>query len=152
MDFYKVKQRSTKNGIIEVYPDFKVCRSKDLMVRGGKFYAIWDAEKGLWSTDEYDVQRLIDEDLYGASERLRTDERVVVKAMSDFSSRSWVEFRKYIGNISDNSHQLDEKLTFQNTEVGKEDYVSKRLPYSLEKGSYEAFEKLLNDIDECRLS
>ena len=51
-----------KNGVIEIYPDFKICRSRDLMVRGKAFYAIWDKEAGLWSTDEYDVQRLIDQE------------------------------------------------------------------------------------------
>ena len=39
--------------------------------------------------------------------------------MSDFSSGSWSSFRKYMMNISDNSHQLDENLTFVNTEVKK---------------------------------
>jgi hypothetical protein len=63
VDFYEIKERSNKRGVIEIYPDFKVCRSKDLMVRGGAFYAIWDEDKGLWSTDEYDVQRLVDDDL-----------------------------------------------------------------------------------------
>ena len=63
MDFYQIKERSTKNGVIEIYPDFRVCRSKDLMVRGKSFYAIWDEENNIWSTDEYDVQRLIDSEL-----------------------------------------------------------------------------------------
>ncbi len=40
MDFYRIKERSTRNGTIEIYPDFKVGRSKDLMVRGKSFYAI----------------------------------------------------------------------------------------------------------------
>ena len=64
MDFFKIKERSTKNGVIEIYPDFVVGRSKDLMVRGRAFYAIWDEQKGLWSTDEYDVQRLVDAELW----------------------------------------------------------------------------------------
>ena len=63
MDFFTVKTRAGKNHSIEVYPDFKVTRSKDLMVRGKSFYAIWDEELGLWSTDEYDVQRLIDKEI-----------------------------------------------------------------------------------------
>jgi len=150
MDFYQIKERSTKNGVIELSPDFKVCRTKDLMVRGKSFYAIWDEEKGTWSTDEYDVQRLVDIDLLSYRSKLlsKTDGVVHVKSMGDFSSRSWVEFRKYMGCISDNSHQLDEKLTFSNTEVKKKDYVSRRLPYSLEKGSYEAYDELIGTLYE----
>ena len=64
MDFYQIGmreiERGPRKGEFELYPDFTVGRSKDLMVRGRSFYAIWDEEKGLWSTDEYDVQRLVD--------------------------------------------------------------------------------------------
>ena len=42
MDFYRIQERETKSGGIEVYPDFVVARSKDLMVRARSFYAIWD--------------------------------------------------------------------------------------------------------------
>jgi phage/plasmid-associated DNA primase len=42
--------------------------------------------------------------------------------------------------------QLDEKLTFLNTEVKKEDYVSKRLPYELEEGDYSAWDKLVGRL------
>ena len=34
MDFFHVKERTAKTGAIEIFPDFKVGRSKDLMVRG----------------------------------------------------------------------------------------------------------------------
>lgn len=148
MDFFQIKERSCKNGVIEIYPDFKVCRSKDLMVRGKSFYAIWDEEKGLWSTDEYDVQRLVDKELneYVRKVESRTDGRIIVKRMSDFSSRSWSQFRQYLSNISDNSHQLDEKLTFLNTEVKKKDYISKRLNYNLEEGDYSGWDELVGTL------
>ena len=150
MDFYQIKERSTKNGIIEIYPDFKVGRSKDLMVRGKSFYAIWDAEKGLWSTDEYDVQRLVDKDLWNYKEKLskKTDGTIHVKSMGSFSSKIWSEFRTYIQHISDNSHQLDDQLTFENTEVKKTDYISKRLPYSLEKGDMNAYDEIIGTLYE----
>lgn len=146
MDFYKIKERSRKGGY-EIYPDFVVCRSKDLMVRGKSFYAIWDEAKGLWSTDEYDVQRLVDEDLYSyRDQRQNLDGAVTVCSMREFSSNSWAQFRKYLNNISDNNHTLDEKLTFSNTVVRKEDYVSKRLPYPLEAGSIECYDKLMSTL------
>lgn len=148
MDFYQIKERSIKNGVIEVYPDFKVCRSKDLMVRGKSFYAIWDEEKGLWSTDEYDVQRLVDADLMAHREKAvsRTNGLVNVKLMSEFSTKSWAEFRNYIGHISDNAHQLDTKLTFSNTEVKKKDYISKKLNYPLESGKHDSFDELISTL------
>ena len=148
MDFYQIKQKSAKKGVIELYPDFKVGRSKDLMVRGKSFYAIWDEQKGLWSTDESDVQRLVDEDLMARRDELvkTVEETIFVRKMSDFSTNSWVSYKKYISNMFDNSHQLDCKLTFQNTKVSKKDYVSKRLSYPLEKGSYEAYDELVGTL------
>ena len=150
MDFYVIKEKSTKRGIREIFPDFRVGRSKDLMVRGQRFYAIWDEEAGLWSTDEYDVQRLVDQDLYAYKKRLQrnTEDEVVVKTLSDFSSGMWEAFKKYVKSMSDNSHQLDEKLTFANDEVKKKDYVSKRLSYPLEKGECKAYDELIGTLYE----
>lgn len=150
MDFVQIKERPQKNGVLEIYPDFKICRSKDLMVRGKSFYAIWDDEAGLWSTDEYDVQRLVDKELseYKARVAAKTDAHIRVRYMSDFSSNSWVQFRNYVSHISDNSHQLDESLTFINTEVTKKDYVSKRLNYPLERGDCPAFDEIIGTLYE----
>lgn len=148
MDFYKIKERSTKRGVIEVYPDFTICKSKDLMVRGKAFYAIWDEETGLWSTDEYDVQRIVDKDLDEYRSRMTTESGVVLRKLSSFSSRSWTEFKNYVSHISDNAHQLDEKLTFSNTKVKQKDYVSKRLSYPLEKGDYSAYDELIGTLYE----
>lgn len=120
------------------------------MVRGKSFYAIWDEEKGLWSTDEYDVQRLVDKELSQYREKIkdRFDGIVKVKYMSEFSSKVWTEYRSYLNNVSDNSHQLDENLTFANTPVKKKDYVSKRLPYPLEKGKYDAYDEIIGTLYE----
>lgn len=150
MDFYKIKERSSKNGIVEVYPDFKVCRSKDLMVRGKGFYAIWDEAQGLWSTDEYDVQRLVDEDIMRYKEELdkRTEGVVQAKLMADFSSNSWLQFRNYVAHLSDSSHQLDEKLAFSNSDIKKTDYVSRRLPYPLSSGDISAYDELIGVLYE----
>lgn len=148
MDFFQIKERSTKKGVLEIYPDFRVCRSKDLMIRGRSFYAIWDEEKQMWSTDEYDVQRLVDKELleYKKKVETRTTDHIKLKLMSDFSSGVWKDFRNYVQNLSDNAHQLDENLTFSNTKVKKTDYVSKRLPYPLEEGSIDAYDELIGTL------
>lgn len=141
MDFVQICTKEGKNGTLEMYPDFVVGRSKDLMVRGRSFYAIHDDETGLWSTDEYDVQRLVDLELRREAEK---NELVTnVHYMRSFKNNVWTNFRKFMNHISDNSHQLDESLTFANTEVKKTDYVSRRLPYNLSPGPYEAWDELI---------
>ena len=149
MDFYQLKERQgdgKKTGIVEVYPDFKIVRSKDLMIRGKGFYAIWDEERGLWSTDEYDVQRLVDNDISAYTPSSQPVIEVHRKLLGNFSSNSWLQFRNYVGHLSDNSHQLDEELTFANTEVKKEDYVSRRLPYPLKDGDISAYDELIGTL------
>lgn len=147
MDFYSIKQRSTKRGVTDIYPEFRVCRSKDLMVRGKAFYAIWDKDRGMWSTDEYDVQRMVDEDLRKKKDELgEMPDMVHVKYMLDFSNNSWMDYRSYITHVGDNYHQLDEKLTFSNQEVSKTDYVSRKLPYPLAQGDYSAWDELIGTL------
>jgi energy-coupling factor transporter ATP-binding protein EcfA2 len=137
MDFFQICTREAKGGVTEIYPDFTVGRSKDLMVRGKAFYAIWDEERRIWSTDEYDVQRLVDQELREHAEKLEAEgHKVKVRYLHSFTSNTWSQFRKFMANVSDNSHQLDESLTFADTETKKNDYVSRRLPYTLDKTDF----------------
>lgn len=146
MDFFKISTRQTKTGQVEIYPSFRIVRSTDLMVRGKSFYAIWDEHRGLWSTDEFDVQRLVDKELYDFAENNHRDP--IVRNMQDFTSRTWVQFRDYMRNLSDNAHTLDEHLVFANDTITKKDYVSKRLSYSLEPGTHESWDLLLSTLYE----
>jgi hypothetical protein len=147
MDFYQISTRETKGGGLEIYPDFTVGRSKDLMVRGRSFYAIWDDERKLWSTDEYDVQRLVDEDLRQFAEKETSGGPACnVKYLRSFGTNTWSTFRKFMQNVSDNSHQLDQNLTFANVETKKSDYVSRRLPYPLAAGDYSAWDELIGTL------
>lgn len=147
MDFYSIKQRSSKRGVTDIYPEFRVCRSRDLMVRGKAFYAIWDKDRGMWSTDEYDVQRMVDEDLRKKKDELgEMPDMVHVKYMLDFSNNTWLDYRSYITHVGDNYHQLDERLTFSNQEVSKTDYVSRKLPYPLAQGDYSAWDELIGTL------
>jgi DNA polymerase III delta prime subunit len=148
MDFYQTRVRETKEKQLELYPDFVVGRSEDLMVQGGRFYAIWDPEKNLWSRDEYDVQRLVDEDLHQEKERLQreTGQRYTVKFMRSFESFSWTRFRKFMALIADNSKPLDSTLTFANDDVQKTDYVSKKLPYAIGDGDISAWNELMSTL------
>lgn len=146
MDFYRIKENTTRDGTLEIFADFRVCRSKDLMVRSRSFYAIWDEEAGLWSTDEYDVQRLVDSDLYSYKPQTQGYTKTTIKYLSDFGSNRWLQFRNYVGHLSDSSHELDENLTFSNTVVKKEDYVSKRLPYPLESGDISSWDELIGTL------
>lgn len=147
MDFFRVStkeiEKGPHKGEIEVYPDFIVRRSKDLMVRGKAFHAIWDEEQGLWSTDEYDVVRLVDAELDKfAAEQKNIGVPCRVKHLSSFRTNGWTNFRNYVARVSDNGEELDSSLTFNNSNVGKMDHASRRLPYDLSPGDHSAWDEL----------
>lgn len=147
MDFYRIATKELKNGTVELYPDFVVGRSKDLMIRGRAVYAIWDEERRLWSTDEYDVQRLVDQDLKAKADEMRDNGiATTVKYLSSFENNLWSKFKAYVSNLSDNSHQLDDSLTFADAETKKSDYVSRKLSYPLVPGNYEAWDELVGTL------
>ena len=63
LDFLRIATRTAKNGAVEIYPNFVLDKSNDLMIRGGDFYAIWVEENGLWSTEEQDAIHMIDAEI-----------------------------------------------------------------------------------------
>ena len=147
IDFLMISTRSTKRGIIEIYPKFIVRTSSDLMIRGGDFYAIWIEERGLWSTDEQDALQLIDRELdrYAEKNRQSFDSNIKVLHMWDAESGMIDRWHKYCQKqMRDSFHMLDEKLIFSNTPTDKKDYASKKLNYPLEAGDLSAYDKLMS--------
>ena len=149
LDFMTVSARKNKSGTTEVTPKFIIKKSRDLMVRGRDFYAIWDDETKMWSTDEDDASRLIDKELdrYVEEHPDQLNGDYTVKYMWDSDSGSIDRFHKYCQKQRrDSFTMLDEELIFSNTELGRENYASKRLPYPLEEGSIEAWDKLISTL------
>lgn len=150
LDFLRVATRQPKKGVLEIYPKFIYCPSSDLMVRGGDFYAIWDAEKNLWSTDENTAVKLIDAELekfYKEHKNDYSDFYVQVMYMWDTDSGSIDKWHKFVQKqCRDNFHPLDEALTFANDVVTKESYVSRRLPYSYESAPTPAWDEIIGTL------
>ncbi len=147
VDFLMISTRSTKRGVVEIYPKFIIKKSSDLMIRGGDFYAIWLEERGLWSTDEQDALQLIDRELdkFAEENRQSFDSSVRVLHMWDAESKMIDSWHKYCQKqMRDSFHMLDEKLIFSNTETNKKDYASKKLNYPLESGDLSAYDKLMS--------
>lgn len=144
MDFYTAQVEEKKDGSLILSPNFVVGKSKDLMVRGHAFYAIWDEAVGLWSTDEYDVARLVDQELQEYANEKASGASILT--MRNFKSKSWIAYRQFVANIGDNAHQLDEHLTFADQVVKRSDHVSKRLPYSLAPGDHSSWDELVGTL------
>ena len=148
LDFLIVSARNTKRGT-EIYPKFVIKKSSDLMIRGGDFYAIWNEELGLWSTDEQDALQLIDKILFEYYEKNKDKfgEHVKVLYMWDAENNMIDSWHKYCQKqMRDSFHMLDETLIFSNTETTKKDYASKKLSYPLEECETPAYNKLINTL------
>lgn len=148
LDFLRVAERVAKNGKIEIYPKFVIKKSSDLMIRGGDFYAIWDEARSIWSTDEQDALRLIDQHLdeYKNEHYDKTD-AVYILYMWDASSGMIDVWHKYCQKqMRDSFHMLDENLIFSNMQIKKTDYASKRLNYPLEKCETPGYNTLMSKL------
>lgn len=148
MDFLKIRTRGgkKKSDGVSIYPDFEIRNFKDLMARGGCFYAIWNEETGSWSRDEYDVARLVDQELvrfYEFSAKRDPETSFNVDYMSSYSSGSWKKYRQWLHDTPDTFHLLDQEVVFSNTPTNRESYSSKQVPYALENGPCEAYEELM---------
>lgn len=149
MDFYRiVTVEAEKKGEVSILPDFRPAGFKDLMVRGGGFYAIWDSKNRVWSTDEYDAALLVDTHLAEYERDLVKEEgkKYSLKRMDSFNSRSWMNFKSFMKSVADRYHPLDDKLVFADQETVREDYSSKKLPYSLSAADCPAWDELVGTL------
>ena len=149
-DFLIITTRSNKNNV-EIIPTFRLYpKSQDLMIRGGDFYAVWVESKGLWSTNEDDALSLIDSELtkYADDYRIKNPEaNLKIQYTWDSNSGSIDRWHKYCQKQKrDSFEMLDETIIFANTETDKKNYASKRLPYSLEKGNIDNYNKLIGTL------
>lgn len=144
LDFVSVKTTPNKRGI-DVYPEFITKRSKDLMVKGRSFYAVWDEENERWSTSEYDAQRLIDKEIRKyASDHFEGVDGIYLTLLENFSTRKWTEWQTYCKSLPDNYHDLDTKILFSNSKIDKHDYATKVLDYPMESGDISAYNELFS--------
>ena len=113
------------------------------MIKGGRFYAFYDEETGMWSTNPSDVVRAIDSALY---EKAKEIPYANVEYVDSFSSRKWKEFLDYCRSLPDRYHELDRYILFANSKVKKEDYATHMLPYSLCEGELTSYEELVGTL------
>ena len=146
LDFLKISQNVNKK-TIEIYPKFIVGKKSDLMIKGGDFYAIWDEQAKLWSTDEEVAIKLIDKELDGYFKEHKDEFEGPVRILHLWDGDTGMidKWHKYVQKQQrDSFHPLDETLIFSNTEIKKEDYASKKLKYPLAEGSTDAYDRLMD--------
>ena len=148
-DFFKITySRKNYGKTVVIKPEFSIGSSKDLMIRGKDFYAIWDEVNHIWVRDELKVVDIVDTALRETYENWpNKEENIEVLYMKNSSSGTIDAWHKYVQKqLRDNYHELDSKITFLNTKIEKEDYITRRLPYALEQGNIDAYNELMDTL------
>lgn len=146
LDFMSLERRIvSKDRKVYYRPTFLIKKSSDLMIRGHAFYAIWDEENGLWSTDQFRAIDMIDKETLRLS--ALEEEPGEAQLANRASTKVIDDWNHYCTKqMTDSYKDLDDKLVWLNDPINKKDYASKRLPYSLAPGNYDAFEEIISTL------
>lgn len=119
---------------------------KDIITRGGEFYAVWDDERGLWNTSKSYCYAMIDayiESLTDPGTKLfaRNSSTKVVDRFNHYCKDILPEIY-----IDGHALNLNEKLTFKSDAPNRECYASQRLDYDICEGDYSSFDKIMSTL------
>lgn len=144
LDFMEPAEMTSKKSVI-IYPRFLVTsKSKDLMIRGKDFYAVWLDDKHRWSTEEDDLVDLVDKELMSYASKFDDSVSVKVLRMRHSDSGSMDKWRSYTSkHMRNNYHELDDELCFLGDEPSREKYSSHTLPYALAPGEHKNWDRLM---------
>ncbi len=134
-----------------IHPRYRVgSADPNLMIKGGKFYAIFDEEDNRWYTTIEQAAIIIDRELYKKRDELTSIDQGSVKVLpvSDFSTKYWSTFLSYVNTLSDNFKPLDRTIIFQDTPLKRELYSTMCLPYSLSDCETPNYETLISTLYE----
>lgn len=158
-DFLRVERKYNNKLQRNVYSPTYVIKSniKDLLIRGQKFYAIYNYNTGLWETDDSVATTLIDEQVKeyvdkNESQAFKEDPEhsPIIMRLSDQQNHlinQWHSFceRDYRPEW-DPKCQLDQKVIFSNTDVKRSDYASKKLSYPLQEQTTPYYDKICEKL------
>ena len=147
LDFFEISKNLVK-GIYYVKPRFLVTRTKDLMIKGRKFYAVWLPDRARWSTDIDDVVDLVDFETRKYCKE-NSQEDVAYRPLLMYYSDSGVidQWNKYVEKqMHDNYKTLNSKLIFADQTPKREDYSTQSLDYSMSKTETPAYTELMETL------
>lgn len=142
LDFVKINEKLARNSVV-IEPTFLITNSNDLMIRGHSFYAIYDDRTKLWSKQELDAVKMIDDIVYKYVDKNNLKD-YQLNLLSNFSSYKMTEWQKYCKSMPDMYHDLDSKIIFSNTEIKKRDYATFSLDYPIEEMETPAYNKMMS--------
>lgn len=151
-----VRRNGHNETVIYVKPKYDT-NGQDLMMKGGKFYAVLNHETNMWSKKGMDALRYVDDVLYSYTGKIgekdgfgvwrtKDGDEILVQAISNSLTKELINYRTWENRLDPdfNYKQLDNDLTYVDDEVKPDDYRSKRLNYKPAEGSIESYNKLMS--------
>lgn len=140
----------------EVYsPSFEInSNTKDLMIRGKKFYAIFNPKTNMWETDINVAMELIDEQVFNYVTN-RVGKEIMdnpmyaptVKRIVDTKNGLSKKFRNFCEvDMEDHFTPLNQVMKWSNSDVKKDDYISYKLSYPLVPCPTPFYNKIMNHL------
>ena len=150
-EFVHIKSEIKKIKNVEtaiIYPSYSV-NGKDIMRKGGDFYAVLNHETGFWETDEGAAIHYIDSKLKKyADEKFGPESGydTVVKYLDDSTTNKLKEYNVWMSNLPKNHNYipLDSDITFIGEKVTPEMYRSKTLPYTPAEQPIDCYDRLMS--------
>lgn len=151
MDFVKIKvvPSSNRNSTYDfmVRPGFVHGDVKDLITRGGVFYAFWNGDH--WSTDLNEMAASIDREVYTELEnqkKLHPDMEISVGTFRDDDSGIRKKFENYTKLQQTSDKAFNTTIFFKDDEVERDDYATTKLDYNPTPGESPNFDYLLESL------
>jgi len=150
MDFIEIKNIANPNDRkidAVLMPTLILRDTKDLLIRGGAFYAFWNGTKwdtsmnNLWSS----IDKLVDAK---KKEMLKSNPKLVIieKKATDASSKVADGIVKAFKILETDAPSFNTRIIFGNEQIVKEDYATTKLSYTPQKGSTENLDELLGTL------
>lgn len=151
-DFIKISVKSdsryskSDNKKIIIEPVFIVTSHKDLLIKGGNFYAAYDSDTNLWDRDPEHIVKRVDKTIRNIRSKYPEEASVICYTMGEYrTNSSWDLFKRYCHSLGDTDADLDTKIAFKSEKLNRDDYCSKRLNYDLDyNGSIDSYNELVS--------
>lgn len=151
MDFLdvSVKKFTSNNRALdyEVSPDFIFGDTKDLVVKGSKFYAYWNGS--FWDTKQKNLFYDIDSLLWRRARELedgRPGLRIDVKEIRKASAGKFRLFADFCKACEASDISFNQKVLFADHKMQRRDYATTQLTYSPQEGEAVAFKELIGTL------
>lgn len=149
MDFVDIKsihkRGNNRKTDILIQPGFLHGDIKDLVVRGGAFYAFWNGKE--WSTKINSLITAVDADIrkeYREAKSANSDKQVGVLYLRDDDSGVRKKFDNYTKLLPNSDEKFNTHILFSDHELVREDYATTKLSYKPEEMDTPAFDKMMS--------